>query len=155
MKAMPRATATSIEGLIGSNFADLLRLGDGGGSVWANGGNDHLFGGSGANDLHGGNGDDALFGNGGADLLDGGEGNDTFVFGVGDANGDTVADFSGNGAAAGDSLIFAGYGTASQGATFSQIDATRWSINSADGQTQETLTFSNAAAIHASDYRFV
>ena len=53
---------TSIEGLVGSNFADAL-VGDGG--------NNYIFG-------QGGN--DALYGLGGADNLFGGAGNDTFAF---------------------------------------------------------------------------
>ncbi|MDI1286329.1 MAG: hypothetical protein PSV46_18225, partial [Reyranella sp.] len=142
-------------GIIGSSFGDDLRLGNSAGSVWANDGNDLLMGGSGSDDLHGGNGNDSLFGNGGADVLDGGAGNDTFVFGRGDAAGDTVTDFAGNGAAAGDSLIFAGYGTAGQGATFTQTDATHWSINSADGVVHDVVTFSNGASIDPSDYLFV
>ena len=48
----------SIEGLIGSSFNDVLRIGNGGGSIWANAGNDHLFGGAGADDLNGGAGFD-------------------------------------------------------------------------------------------------
>jgi hypothetical protein len=66
-----------------------------------------------------------------------------------------VADFSGNGAAAGDSLTFAGYGTVAQGATFTQVDATHWSINSSDGTVHDILTFANGASIHASDYLFL
>ena len=145
----------SIFGLIGSGHADTLSLGAGAGSIWAIDGNDTLFGSAGNDDLHGGNGADVLFGSGGADLLDGGAGNDTFVFGSGGAHGDTVLDFAGNGAAAGDSLIFSGYGTSAQGATFTQVDATHWSINSSDGTVQDVVAFSNAAAIHISDYLFL
>ena len=141
--------------LVGSGHADTLSLGASGGSIWAIDGNDTLFGSAGDDDLHGGNGDDVLFGSGGVDLLDGGAGNDTFVFGRGSANGDTVLDFAGSGAAAGDSLIFSGYGTASEGATFTQVDATRWSINSADGAAHDVLTLVNGASVHANDYLFV
>jgi len=145
----------SVEGLIGSGFGDVLRIADGGASIWALGGDDYLFGGAGNDDLHGQDGADVLFGSGGADLLDGGAGNDTFVFGSGGAHGDTVIDFAGNGAAAGDSLIFSGYGTVSDGASFTQVDATHWSIDSADGLVQDVVTFSNAASIHTGDYLFV
>ena len=41
--------------------------------------------------------------------------NDTFLFTAGQANGDIVGDFTGNGALSGDQLIFSGYGA---GATF-------------------------------------
>ena len=54
-----------------------------------------------------------------------------------------------------DQLQFVGYGTAAQGATFTQVDATRWSINSSDGLVQDIITLSNSASIHPSDYLFV
>ncbi len=60
-------------------------------------------------------------------------GNDTFVFHAGQAQGDRIHEFYGNGAAAGDVLRFEGYGTLAQGATFHQLTATQWQINSADG----------------------
>jgi Ca2+-binding RTX toxin-like protein len=145
----------SIEGISGSAFADTLQVGNGGGSIWGNGGADNLIGGSGSDDLHGGDGDDGFYASGGADFLEGGAGFDTFVLGIGHAQGDTLADFAGNGAAAGDTLLFANFGTAAQGATFIQVDATHWTINSANGLAHETVTFSNGASIHASDYQFV
>ena len=67
-----------------------------------------------ANSIFGNAGDNMLDGGGGADMLTGNAGNDTFVFHVGQANGDTVVDFAGNGAAAGDSLQFIGFGTAAR-----------------------------------------
>jgi len=85
----------------------------------------------------------------------GAAGDDTFVLNRAEANGDTVLDFIGNGAAAGDQLQFVGYGTAAQGASFVQTDATHWQINSADGLEHEVITFSNSASIHATDYVFV
>jgi hypothetical protein len=53
----------------------------------------HLVGNSGENNLNGRGGQDFLTGNGG---------NDTFQFQAGEAGGDVIADFTGNGAAAGD-----------------------------------------------------
>jgi len=105
-----------------------------------------IWGNSGANVLNGG---------GGADTLQGLGGNDTFVFRPDEAQGDKVLDFVGNGTSAGDSIRFEGYGTAAQGATLVQLNATQWQVNSADGLIHETLTFSNAAAIHATDFLFV
>src|SRR5262249_53514968 len=70
-----------------------------------------------ANNIFGNTGNNVLDGAGGPDVLTGDAGNDTFVFHAGQANGDTVVDFGGNGAAAGDSLQFVGYGP---GATFTQ-----------------------------------
>ena len=87
-----------------------------------------------------------------ANRLEGRGGNDTFVFQRGQANGDTVVDFDGNGADPGDAFEFVGYGP---GATFVQIDGMHWQINSGDGFTHETITLQNAAAVHQSDVLFV
>jgi hypothetical protein len=86
-------------------------------------------------------------------VLTGNAGNDTFVFHMGQANGDTVVDFAGNGAAAGDSLSFVGYGA---GATFTNIDATHWQINYSVGMgtSHETITFLNGASIDQTDVLF-
>ena len=86
----------------------------------------------------------------GADVLTGAVGNDTFLFNVGQANGDTVVDFAGNGAA--DSLQFVGYGA---GATFTQNDATHWQVNYNGGTSHEVITFMNGATIDPSDFLFV
>ena len=94
-------------------------------------------------------------GKSGHDFLRGNGGDDTFVFARGEANGDMVFDFSGNGAAAGDSFRFVGYGTIEEGATFTQIDGIHWSVNSADGLTHDIITLQNSASVHASDYVFV
>ena len=61
-------------------------------------------------------------------------------------------DFIGNGAAPGDSLRFVGYGP---GATFTNIDATHWQVNYNGGVSHDVITFSNAAAIHPTDFLFV
>ena len=102
-----------------------------------------LYGNSGANRIDGGGGADALTGNGGLD---------TFIFRAGQINGDSIADFFGNGSGAGDRLEFHGFGA---GASLAQISATQWQVTYNSGASQETLTFSNAAAIDASDYMFV
>src|SRR5205085_2838706 len=99
--------------------------------------------------------DNVLDGGGGADGLYGLGGNDTFVFHRGEANGDVIADFDGNGAALGDSLKFIGYGTAAQGANLQQLTSTLWQVNSADGATHEIFTLANGAAVHPSDVLFV
>jgi Ca2+-binding RTX toxin-like protein len=108
--------------------------------------NDFLYGDANANVLDGG---------AGIDSLTGAAGNDTFAFRKGEASGDIVVDFAGNGTAAGDQLQFTGYGTAAQGATLTAVDTTHWSINSADGLTHDIITLANGAAIHPSDYLFV
>jgi Ca2+-binding RTX toxin-like protein len=66
----------SVEGLVGSNFNDVLRIANTGGSIWALGGNDSVIGGNGNDDLHGQSGIDHLIGGAGADILDGGDGFD-------------------------------------------------------------------------------
>jgi Ca2+-binding RTX toxin-like protein len=105
-----------------------------------------------ANSIFGNAGNNVLDGQGGADQLTGNAGNDTFVFNVGQGNGDTVVDFAGNGAAAGDSLQFVGYGV---GATFTNIDATHWQVNYAGGASHDIITFMNGAAIDPTDFAFM
>ena len=88
-----------------------------------------------------------------ADNLSGGGGNDTFVFHAGEANGDAVYDFTGNGAGAGDVLAFHGYGA---GATFQHVEGTdQWVISSADGSIQDTIHLIGAPTLEASDWQFV
>jgi hypothetical protein len=96
-----------------------------------------------------------LNGLGGADSSTGNGGNDTFVLAAGQANGDIVTDFNGNGAGAGDSFLFSGFGTAAQGATFTPLNATQWQIHSGLDGHNEIITLSNAAAVDASDFVFV
>jgi serralysin len=106
-----------------------------------------------ANVLNGGSGADVLNGAGGNDTLSGYGGNDTFVFVSGQANGDVVLDFAGNGAAAGDSFRFEGFGTVAQGAAFTQLDGTnQWQIHSGLDGHDEIITLKNGALVHASDF---
>ena len=104
-----------------------------------------------ANSLFGNSGNNTLDGQGGADVLTGNAGNDTFVFIIGQGNGDTVVDFAGNGAAAGDLLQFVGYGS---NATLTQNDATHWQVNFNGGASHETITFMNGAFIDPTDVVF-
>lgn len=76
------------------------------------------------------------------------------MFVADEAGGDTVTDFNSAGAGNNDQIVFEGYGTAAQGATFVQLNATQWQVTSADGLTVETITFSNSAAIAGADYVF-
>jgi Ca2+-binding RTX toxin-like protein len=89
----------------------------------------------------------------GGDSLTGGGGFDTFVFQAGQAHGDTIYDFTGNGGAVGDSLQFSGYGTAAAGATFVHLGGNDWQVNSADGTIHETIVV--LGAVNASDFVFV
>ncbi|RJF87887.1 calcium-binding protein [Oleomonas cavernae] len=129
-----------------------------------NAGDNTITGGAGANTLSGLGGVDVINGSGGADtinggagadMLTGGTGNDLFIFAAGQANGDTVLDFDGNGASTGDRLRFTGFGTEAAGATFIQLDATNWQVTSANGAITEVITFANAAPVHTEDYVFV
>ena len=91
----------------------------------------------------------------GANTLTGGDGNDTFVFVAGSANGATVADFDRNQVDEQDFLVFSGFGTEAQGATFTQIGTDQWQIHSGLDLHNETITLSNHAAPHAGDFAFV
>lgn len=145
-----------IEGVVGSAFGDQIFGDNNRNALQGRDGEDFLHGGAGNDILQGGNGNDQINGGEGADSLAGGAGNDTFVMSRSEVDGDTIADFSGNGAADGDILVFQGYGTPADGATFVQLDATRWRITSADaGAVQEIITFENGASLAASDYTFI
>jgi trimeric autotransporter adhesin len=116
------------------------------GSAAANGTGNAL-----ANAIFGNSADNRLDGQGGTDTLTGNAGNDTFVFVIGQGGGDTVVDFTGNGAAVGDSLQFIGYGA---GATFTNIDPTHWQVNYNAGASHEIITLMNGASVHPSDVLF-
>lgn len=156
--------ASSIAWTLGNGLENLVITTSQGVAGTGNAGNNGLTGGNGANALSGLGGVDYLSGNGGADTLNGGAGadvltggtgNDVFVFAAGQAQGDMVMDFTGNGASTGDTIRFTGYGTAAAGATFIQLDASNWRVTSANGGITEVITFTNMAAVHASDYVFV
>lgn len=105
-------------------------------------------------------GTDVLTSSAALDVFTGRGGADVFVFRAGQANGDAVLDFSGavdvsGVAGAGDRFQFQGYGSAAAGATFTQIDATHWQVNSADGTLHEVITLANSAPVGAADYLFV
>lgn len=85
-------------------------------------------------------------------MLTGNAGDDVFVFDVGQADGDAVVDFAGNGLFAGDSLRFVGYGI---GATFTPVDTTHWEVIYNLGTAHETITFMNGAIIVPTDFVFV
>jgi Ca2+-binding RTX toxin-like protein len=85
-------TYNSIEGLVGSNFADKL-TGDGqANSIWGAGGADTLYGLGGSDYLNGGDGIDIFYGGTGADTMVGGTGNDLYEV---DNVGDVVFELAG------------------------------------------------------------
>ena len=52
-------------------------------------------------------------------------------------------------------LSFVGFGTAGDGATFTQIGATnQWTIHSGLDAHDETITFMNGAPVHPTDFLF-
>ncbi|MFH1346539.1 MAG: hypothetical protein ABIL01_35910 [Pseudomonadota bacterium] len=108
-----------------------------------------------ADNITGNGGANVLNGLGGTDTLTGGGGSDTFVFRAGQADGDVITDFTGNGAAAGDTISLVGFGSAAQGATFTQLNTTQWQIHSGLDGHSEIVTLSNAAAVHGSDFFLV
>jgi len=106
-----------------------------------------LTGNSGANALYGLNGNDTLNGGAGADKLYGGAGNDQFVFKPGEANGDLIGDFAGNGAAAGDSILLQGYGAGA----YATIGSGALTIHYSGGLEVISL---GVSPIDASDFSF-
>jgi Ca2+-binding RTX toxin-like protein len=138
----------SVDYTIGPNVESLVMV-EGAGNINGSGSNVD-------NAIVGNAGDNVIDGKGGHDLLTGNAGNDTFVFASGQASGDAIVDFNGNGASAGDSFRFTGFGTAGQGATFTQIGATnQWQIHSGLDAHDEVITLLNGPTVHASDYVFV
>jgi Ca2+-binding RTX toxin-like protein len=108
-----------------------------------------------ADSITGNGGANVLNGLGGADTLTGGGNFDTFEFRAGQASGDVITDFTGDSAAAGDIIKLVGFGTAAQGASFTQLNATQWQIHSGLDGHNEVITLSNGAAVHGSDFFFV
>ena len=100
-----------------------------------------------ANILSGLDGNDTLCGGAGIDKLYGGTGNDLFVFKAGEANGDVIGDFNGNGSLVGDSIQFQGYGLGA----YATIGSGTLTIHYSGGL--ETISLSTAG-LHASDYSF-
>ena len=117
-------------------------------TITGNSGTNLLSGGSGADILDGKDGIDTLDGGAGADSLTGGNGNDIFQFQAGQANGDTITDFHGNGALAGDSMVFQGYGAGASAAVGSGIVTVTYSGGS-------EVIHLDTAGLNASDFSFV
>src|SRR5262245_25217537 len=100
-----------------------------------------------ANQIAGNKGANELDGAGGADTLTGGTGNDVFVLKAGEANGDVIADFAGNGAGAGDTIRLENYG---DGASLQHVSGNQWRI--VGSTVVENITI--VGAVNASDYSF-
>jgi Ca2+-binding RTX toxin-like protein len=120
---------------------------------------ENVIGGSGNDTIVGSSGSNRIDGGGGADSLTGMRGDDVFIFRAAQANGDVVVDFDAygsRGAPEHDVLQFSGFGTAAQGATFTEIGSSnQWQIHSGLDGHNEIITFSNNAHLLQSDYSFL
>ncbi|HYE00450.1 MAG TPA: right-handed parallel beta-helix repeat-containing protein, partial [Alphaproteobacteria bacterium] len=133
---------SGVENLTLTGSADI----DGTGNLYDNA----LLGNGGANVLRGGAGADTIDGGGGADTLEGGSGNDVFFLAKGGiAAGETILDFVGNGAGAGDRIVFTGFGP---GATLSNAGGDLWRVEDADGAA--TFRIAGVTTLHGTDYAF-
>jgi Tol biopolymer transport system component len=113
-------------------------------------GADRLLGLGGDDLLDGGAGDDRLDGGPGADRLRGGAGADQFVLRRGEAAGDWILDFDGQGVGPGDTLLLAGWGPGTQ--LVEGPGPQEWTlIDGLDGW-RETLRI--VGAVHPSDLLF-
>ena len=139
----------NVEGLylMGSAGVDATGNGDGN-TLRGNSGANHLYGLAGADSLNGGSGTDTLNGGAGADTLAGASGNDLFVLARGEAQGDSVQDFT-----LGDHLQFTGYAA---GSTLARVagSATDWLITDKATGVSELLHLTNGYALSASDFLF-
>ena len=111
---------------------------------------DTLSGLGGSDSLYGFGGNDTLNGGTGADTMTGGTGADSFIFVAGEANGDSVTDFSGSGTAGdGDVLVFEGYG---DGASFTDLGGGLYEIANAARTVVDVIEVTGT--IDVTDHRF-
>ncbi|WP_207485263.1 choice-of-anchor Q domain-containing protein [Arenibaculum pallidiluteum] len=97
------------------------------------------------NIITGGTGNDVINGGGGRDKTIGGGGYDTFVLRKGQAHGDLITDFNGNGDQAGDVLRLEGYGTGAKLVHAGDV----WTIQYSGGQ--ETFEIDGVTSLHGTD----
>jgi Ca2+-binding RTX toxin-like protein len=137
------AVFASVNYTLTANVETLVLQGSSNLSGTGNALDNRIYGNAGDNTLNGGAGIDVLMGNGGAD---------TFEFNAGQASGDRVVDFT----SGVDSLHFSGFGTAADGATFTQVGASnQWVIHSGlVGGVDETITLVNNPSISGTDFLF-
>ena len=143
--------ADGVEALrfIGSRSGSVQGTGNAGSNhIVGRDGHDRLYGMAGDDHLVGGVGSDRLDGGLGADLLEGGAGNDVFIFRKGEAHGDTVLDFLGNGTATGDTLRLDGWGAGTR------AHAAAGELTVVDGLDGSVAVLRVVGAIHASDILF-
>jgi Ca2+-binding RTX toxin-like protein len=129
---------TNVSATLGANTRGLVLLGIDDVNATGNSLANSISGNKGANQINGG---------AGSDTLSGGAGNDVFILKAGQANGDVITDFTGNGSSAGDTMRFEGYGT---GATLTNVSGNQWRVSG--GGFTETITITGAVA--SSDVTF-
>ncbi len=129
---------TNVSATLGANTRGLVLLGID---------NVNATGNSLANNINGNKGVNQINGGGGGDTLGGGAGNDVFILKAGEANGDAISDFTGNGSSSGDTIRFEGYGT---GATLTNISGNQWQVSG--GGFTDTVTITGAVA--SGDFTF-
>lgn len=139
--------------LVGNDGNDTL-VGQGGQDILNGGnGNDNIDGGADNDTINGNDGNDVINGGAGQDTMRGGAGHDIFVFHKGEANGDTIIDYFGSGAAVEDSVQLVGYG---EGTTFTRVgggDSTTWAIN--DNGYIEYVTIIATGQVHPTDVTYL
>jgi Ca2+-binding RTX toxin-like protein len=142
---------TSIEGVIGSNYADNL-MGDTSANVLQGGsGADTLQGRAGYDRLYGGDGNDRLVGGDDSDLLNGGNGADRFVFSM-NTGEDTIASFN---AGEGDRIEFARMVGTSSNFDYLGSDAFTGGGNNAEARRVDDLILIDADGNGAADIRVI
>jgi Ca2+-binding RTX toxin-like protein len=139
-----------LDRLAGGAGSDLLDGGRSSDTVSGGGGNDTLKGAAGDDSLNGGTDGDRIDGGVGSDTLTGGGHHDIFVLAKGQAGGDVITDFIGNGSAKGDALQFTGFSKAAQ---LSHVGGSTWAV--IDGSHTETFTISGVTSLNTQDYDFV
>ncbi|WP_166430628.1 right-handed parallel beta-helix repeat-containing protein [Polymorphobacter arshaanensis] len=110
---------------------------------------DKLYGMGGNDFLLGAAGNDVLDGGAGADKLTGGTGNDEFLFHKGEANGDIISDFVGNGSAAGDTIHLIGWAA---GSTMTLVSGNVWAVTDSVDHSVENISITGA--VHVTDILF-
>ena len=111
-----------------------------------------IKGNDGANKIRGMDGDDTIEGGLGLDQFYGDAGNDTFVLRKGEFAGDVIEDFTGNGTAAGDQILFTGFSSA---AMLVDLGGGNWMVQ--DGSYSETFRIKTPVgqtAFVSQDYSF-
>lgn len=97
------------------------------------------------NVIVGNTGNDIIIGGGGADKMTGGHGADIFILRKGEAHGDRITDFQGNGDLPGDTIRFEGYGPDARLAGDGEV----WTVFHRDGA--ETFVIEGVVSLAAED----